>query len=80
MFHFELMLPFDNRFCISYPQIPYVVVYQILKLFFSTHPADQFGLFEVFYVPALYFGIHWGAPFLVGLQVNQTYFSIVTIP
>ena len=45
----------------------------------GTHPADQFGLSEVFYTPYTYLGIHCGAPFLVGLQVNQPYFFITSV-
>ena len=76
----KLMLPFSNRFGIAYPQIPYVIVKQMVITSFVPLPADQFALFEVPYVCFIYFGIHWGAPFLVGLQVNQPYFSISTLP
>ena len=76
---FELMLPFDNRFWIISPQIPYAIVKQMAMIFFRPSPADQFGLIEVCYVSPINLCIHFGAPFLVGLQVNQPYFYIVTV-
>ena len=72
MIAFELMLPLGNRLCIAYPQIPYVIVKQINMSAILSHPADQFGLFEIFYVLFSYLNIHFcDAPFFVGLHVNQ---------
>ena len=73
MIAFELMLPLDNRLCIGYPQIPYVIVKQINMSAILSHPADQFGLFEICYVLLSYLNIHFfGAPFYMSLYVNQT--------
>ena len=79
---FELMLPFNGRFCIFFFQIlkAVVVVYELEIVILATHPAEQLGLFEVFYVFSIHFSIHCGAPLFVGLQVNQPYFMISTVP
>ena len=44
------------------------------------HPADQFGLFEVLYVPPNYFSIHFSALLFVGLHINQPYFFVIIVP
>ena len=46
----------------------------------DTLPADQLGLSEVCYEPSNHFSIHFGAPLIVGLQVNQPYFAIIIVP
>ena len=74
MITFELMVPFDNRFSIPYPQISYVIVNQITMIVFIPHPTDQFGLSEVCYLPTSYLRINSGTPLIVGLQVNEPYF------
>ena len=76
---FELMLPFDSRFCIFFLQILKFVVYKLAIVVLDTNPTEQFGLFEVCYVPYIDFSIHCGAPLFVGLQVNQPYFFIITV-
>ena len=74
------MLPFNRCFRIFFLQILGAVVYQLVMLSFGTHPADQFGLFEVFYFSSIHFCIHCGTPLFVGLQVNQPYFFVITVP
>ena len=74
-----LMLPFNGWFRIFFLQILKAVVYQLAMISYVTHPADQLGLFEVFYLPPINFKIHCGAPLFVGLQVNQPYFMIITV-
>ena len=76
---FELILPLNSWFRIFFFQILEAVVYQMVIVVLGTNPADQFGLFEVLYVSSIYFSIHSGAPFVVGLQVNQPYFMIITV-
>ena len=76
---FELMLPFDSRFCIFFLQILKFVVYKLAIVVLDTNPTEQFGLFEVCYVPYIDFSIHCGAPLFVGLQVNQPYFVIRSV-
>ena len=73
------MLPFDSWFCIFFLQILKAVGYQMAIVALVPHPADQFGLFEVCFVPSIYFSIHWGAPLFAGLQVNQPYFFVITV-
>ena len=73
------MLPFNSWFCTFFLQIPDVVVYQLAMVILDTLPADQLGLSEVCYEPSIHFSIHCGAPLIVGLQVNQPYFMIVSV-
>ena len=69
---FELMFPFGNRFGIILPQIHNAVVYHNLTHALGADPADQFALFEVFYVPPSdSLSHHCGAPLFVGSQINQ---------
>ena len=74
------MLPLNSWFRIFFFQILEAVVYQMVIVVLGTNPADQFGLFEVLYVPSIQFSIHCSAPFPVGLQVNQPYFFVFTVP
>ena len=78
MILFKIMLPFDDRFGVVFLQIINVVVNQLAVSAFG-HPADHFGLPEVGHVPYCYLGIDCGAPFVVGLQVNQPYCMIITV-
>ena len=73
------MLPFNSWFFIFFLQILEVVVYQLAMVILDTLPADQLGLSEVCYEPSNHFSIHFGAPLIVGLQVNQPYFMIVSV-
>ena len=75
----ELMLPFNSWFCRFFLQILKAVVNQLVMLSFIPFPADHFGLSEVCYEPSIHFSIHCGAPLIVGLQVNQPYFMIVSV-
>ena len=65
------MLPFDDWFGIVLLQVTNFVVYQLVIISFVRQPADQFSLFEIFYGSYIHFSINFGAPLLVGLQVNQ---------
>ena len=76
----ELMLPFNGWFCIAYPQIPYIVVYQLVMIALIPFPADQFALFQVSYVSPINLSINCGTPLLVGFQVNQPYFMNISVP
>ena len=80
IFLFELMLPFNNRFCIFFLQILNTIVNQLAIIIVAPHPADQFGLLKVFNVSSFYLGINFGTPFLVVLQINQPQFLIVSAP
>ena len=68
---FELMLPFDNRFGITFFQILNIVVEQMPMITFVPAPAEQLGLYEVFHVSSIYLSIHCGAPLFPGFQVNE---------
>ena len=77
---FELLLPFSNRFGIAFSQTLYfIVLCQKTNLYFSIKQADQFGFFEVNYISSFHLSVHFGAPFFVGLQVNDPYFIISTV-
>ena len=69
-----MMLPFDNRFGIVYPQISYVIVKQMAGIL--SPPADQLGLFKICYESFIRLHVHCGAPLFVCFQVNQPYFFI----
>ena len=77
---FELMLPFNGWFGVVLSQAFYIEVYKMVMNSFSPFPAEQFGLSIVCYASFNYFRIHCGTPFLVGLQVNDPYFIISTVP
>ena len=75
---FKLVLPFGNWFCIFFLQILDAIVNYLAIILFNSDPADQFCLFEVFYLFRNCLSIHCGAPFFAGLQVNEPYFTIIT--
>ena len=77
---FELMLPLNNWFGVVLFQIFYIEIYNKMAMIsFRPSPAEQFGLPEVCYLSSNYLSIHWGAPFFVCLQVNEPYFSIISV-
>ena len=73
------MLPLNNGFGVLLSQILNAVVNQLVVFSYIPHPTDQFSLFEVRYVSFIHLDISVGAPFLVGLQVNEPYLIIVIV-
>ena len=72
------MIPFNNGFRIVLPQRLNSIVCQMAMIALYIDAADQLSLVEVCDESSINSCIR-GAPFLVGLQVNQPYFMIITV-
>ena len=71
--------PLGNRFSIFLLQILNIKVCQMWVFAFGSHPADHFGLLEVYNFSSTVVAIDCGAPLFVGLKINQPYFLIGTV-
>ena len=71
--------PLGNGFSIFLLKIFNIKVCQMWVFIFGSHPADHFGLLEVYNFSSTVVAIDCGAPLFVGLKINQPYFLIGTV-